>query len=69
MPLDFREALEAADLTEAYAARPPYQRNDYLGWITTAVRPATRAKRLDQMLRELEARHGYMAMAWTATER
>lgn len=65
MPPDVRDALAAAGLTEAYAARPPYQRNDYLGWITSAVRPATRAKRLAQMLRELEASHGYMAMAWT----
>ena len=69
MPPDLREALEAAGLTEAYAARPPYQRNDYLGWITRAARPATRAKRLDRMLRELAAGHGYMSMAWTPRDR
>ena len=64
MPPDVSTALDAAHLREAYAARPPYQRNDYLAWITRAVRPETRAKRLDQMLRELEAGHGYMNMAW-----
>ena len=49
------EALAAAGLEGAYAARPPYQRNDYLGWITRAKLPATRQKRLDQMLAELRA--------------
>lgn len=64
MPPDVREALEAAGLREAYDARPPYQRNDYLGWITRAVRPETRVRRLEVMLRELAAGHGYMGMAW-----
>ncbi len=64
MPPDVRRALAAAHLREAYAARPPYQRNDYLRWIEGAVRPSTRQKRLDQMLRELAAGHGYMNMAW-----
>ena len=64
MPPDVRAALDAADLSEAYAARPPYQRNDYLRWIVSAVRSETRAKRLDQMLRELHAGHGYMNMEW-----
>ena len=30
---------------EAYQARPPYQRNDYLGWIDRAKRPETKARR------------------------
>ena len=62
MPPDVRDALVSAGLSEAYAARRPYQRNDYLAWITRAVRPATRAKRLAQMLGELEAGRGYMGM-------
>jgi hypothetical protein len=33
MPTDVRRALEQADLMRAYDARPPYQRNDYIGWI------------------------------------
>jgi len=37
-----------------YEERPSYQRNDYLGWIDRAKQPATRRKRLDQMLAELD---------------
>lgn len=64
MPSDVLDALDAVGLRAAYDARPPYQRNDYLAWITRAVRPETRAKRLATMLRELDAGHGYMGMAW-----
>ncbi len=48
----------------AYDARPPYQRNDYIGWIERAKRPETRTKRIDQMLAELAAGDVYMKMAW-----
>ena len=64
MPADVRALLVARGLHESYVARPPYQRNDYLAWIGRAVRPETRQKRLDQMLAELEAGHGYMNMEW-----
>ena len=57
-------ALEAEGLTAAYAARPPYQRNDYLGWIARAKRNETKAKRLRQMLDELAAGDRYMRMDW-----
>lgn len=63
MPAVVRAALASRGLTEAYRARPPYQRNDYLGWITAAKLPATRQKRLDQMLGELAAGGVYMGMA------
>jgi len=66
MPPDVRAALVARDLLAAYRARPPFQQNDYLGWISRAVREATREKRLEQMLRELEAGDVYMNMAWHA---
>ena len=65
MPDDVRDALDARGLADAYAARPPYQRNDYLGWIARAKRPETRAKRLESMLAELAAGRGYMGMDWT----
>ena len=68
MPTEVRRALTKRSLTKAYQARPPYQRNDYLGWITGAVRPATRAKRLETMLSELEAGHGYMGQRWAPRE-
>lgn len=60
------DALKARSLTSAYAARPPYQRNDYIGWITRAKLAATRQKRLAQMLAELERGDVYMNMAYRA---
>jgi uncharacterized protein YdeI (YjbR/CyaY-like superfamily) len=51
-------------LRAAYDARPPYQRNDYLGWINRAKRDDTKQKRLRQMLAELRAGEGYMNMPW-----
>jgi uncharacterized protein YdeI (YjbR/CyaY-like superfamily) len=57
-----RAALTRRGLLAAYRARPPYQRNDYLGWITRAKRPETRARRLAQMLDELAAGDRYMKM-------
>ena len=53
---------------EAYRARPPYQRNDYLGWIARAKLPATRQKRLQTMLRELRSRSGYMNLPYRVRE-
>lgn len=51
-------------LLDAYKARPPYQRNDYLGWINRARRPETKERRLQQMLAELERGDVYMKMDW-----
>ncbi len=64
MPGFVREALIARGLMEAYRARPPYQQNDYLGWIAQARLDATKQKRLGQMLDELEGGRLYMNMAW-----
>ena len=36
MPDDARDALLARGLMDAYRARPPYQQNDYMGWIGRA---------------------------------
>jgi uncharacterized protein YdeI (YjbR/CyaY-like superfamily) len=66
MPDFFREALETRGLMEAYRARPPYQQNDYIGWITRARLETTRQKRLDQMLDELKRGDVYMKMKWNA---
>ncbi len=65
MPEFVREALDAADLRDAYGQRPAYQQNDYLGWIERAQREQTKQKRLQQMLEELEAGNVYMKMAWS----
>ena len=64
MPEDVRHALTAARVMETYRARPAYQQNDYVGWITRAKLPATRQKRIQQMLDELEAGGVYMKMNW-----
>jgi len=64
MPDDIGQALEARGVMRAYRSRPPYQQNDYVGWITRAKLPATRAKRLAQMLDELERGGIYMHMTW-----
>lgn len=68
MPDDVAARLEGLGLTEAYDARPAYQRNDYLAWIERAVRPETREKRIGQMLEELESGDVYMKMRWRAAE-
>ena len=64
MPGFFREALNARGLMDAYQARPPYQQNDYIGWIMRAKLDATRQRRLNQMLAELEQGGVYMKMKW-----
>ena len=64
MPDWIRSELVSRGVLEAYEARPAYQRNDYLGWITKAKLEATRRKRLDQMLDELKRGGVYMRMAW-----
>lgn len=64
IPPDIAHRLDARGLRAQYDARPPYQRNDYIGWITRAKLPETREKRLAQMLDELETGGVYMRMAW-----
>ena len=64
MPDDVRKALTTQELMAAYRQRPAYQQNDYIGWITRAKLPATREKRIQQMLDELESGGVYMKMKW-----
>ncbi len=64
MPPFVREALVEAGLMEAYRERPPYQRNDYIGWISRAKRDETKQRRLAQMLDELKGGHRYMKMSY-----
>lgn len=66
MPADVARLLKGRRLAKSYRARPPYQRNDYLWWIGAAKRESTRAKRIDQMLRELKAGRTYMGTRWNA---
>jgi len=64
MPAWIRQAIVDAGLMEKYRSRPPYQRNDYLGWIIRPKQEATRHRHLEQMLRELESGDVYMNMPW-----
>lgn len=60
------KALDENALWERYRARPPYQQNDYIGWITRGKREETRMKRLGQMVDELQKGDSYMGMKYNA---
>lgn len=62
MPDFVKEAIEKRGLMADFLARPAYQQNDYIGWINRAKRQATKEKRLNQMLEELELGGVYMNM-------
>ena len=64
MPDFFRDALNIRGLMDSYLSRPPHQQNDYIGWIQRAKLEATRQKRLNQMLDELEKGGVYIRMKW-----
>lgn len=66
MPEDVEMALREEGLLERYQKRPPYQQNDYIGWIDRAKRPETRQKRIDQMLSGLHSGKFYMGMKYNA---
>jgi uncharacterized protein YdeI (YjbR/CyaY-like superfamily) len=69
MPDFIRNALNEHEVMDAYNARPPYQRNDYIGWITRAKRDETKQKRLNQMLDELKKGNVYMKMKWNIQQK
>lgn len=64
MPEFVRDALVQSGLMDAYRSRPPYQQNDYIGWINRAKREETKYKRLEQMLNELASGDRYMKMEY-----
>lgn len=66
MPDYVRRTLAERGLTIAYAQRPAYQQNDYIGWIVRAKRGETKRRRLHQMLDELAAGNVYMKMPYRA---
>ncbi len=68
MPSFVRAALEQRQLMDAFLGRPPYQQNDYLGWINRAERESTKEKRLDQMLYELAQGNLFMGMIWRGNQ-
>jgi uncharacterized protein YdeI (YjbR/CyaY-like superfamily) len=68
MPAWIRQALVDAKLMDRYRSRPPYQRNDYLGWIIAPKMEGTRLRHLEQMLDELMQGDVYMSMPWHREE-
>ena len=62
MPEDVRAALRAGGVEADYRARPHYQRNDYLGWISGAKQNGTRDRRIARMVAELKEGGVYMGM-------
>jgi uncharacterized protein YdeI (YjbR/CyaY-like superfamily) len=68
MPKSIRDLLEKKELFELYKARPAYQQNDYLRWISSAKLEETKQKRLHQMLDELKKGDRYMKMAWKGSK-
>lgn len=69
MPDFMAAALDHSSLWERYHARPPYQQNDYIGWITRGKQEETRQKRLAQMIEELQAGDAYMGVEYNAKGR
>ncbi len=66
MPEFILSALIEHQLEDLYRARPAYQRNDYIGWITRAKQQKTQIKRLNQMLCELQSNNVYMGMSYSS---
>lgn len=69
MPDEILEVLKSENVLDDYLARPAYQQNDYLGWISRAARPETRLKRIRQMVDELQQGGVYMKMAHPASSK
>jgi uncharacterized protein YdeI (YjbR/CyaY-like superfamily) len=69
MTAAIRNALNLSGLMSEFHFRPPYQQNDYIGWISRAKQIETRDKRLRQMLHELEVGGIYMNMKHSPSEK
>ena len=69
MPDDVLSALRSENVLADFEARPAYQRNDYVGWITRAARAETRQKRISQMIDELRKGGVYMKMDHPASSK
>ena len=64
MPDYVKKALLQRGLLSGYRSRPPYQQNDYIGWINRVKKQQTKQNRLNQMLDELEQGDVYMKMPY-----
>lgn len=69
MPKFVSRALEKRGLMDAFNKRPPYQRNDYIGWIKNGADKKDQEIRLSQMLDELERGGIYRGRAWRSAKK
>ncbi|MGW9020842.1 YdeI/OmpD-associated family protein [Leucobacter chromiiresistens] len=69
MPADVENALRTSNTRSDYDARPAYQRNDYIGWISRAKSAETRSRRIAQMIDELSRGGVYMNMTHAPSRR
>lgn len=65
---DVRDALEKSGMRTAYYGRPPYQRNDFIGWVNKVKASKTWAAHIPQMIGQLKRGHGYMKMDWSGKQ-
>ena len=65
IPGFLKTALAKHNLTDAFQARPEYQRNDYLTWLDGAKLPEQRQARLTQLVEELGKGDVYMGQPWS----
>ena len=69
MPADVETALRTSNTRADYDARPAYQRNDYIGWISRAQSSETRSRRIAQVINELSRGGVYMNMTHAPSRR
>jgi hypothetical protein len=65
VPAKIKTLMNEEGVWVAYQHRPPYQRNDYMGWINKAKLDVTKEKRTRQMIEELKKGNVYMKMKWS----
>jgi len=61
-PKFVHEALQQNGLYSKFTVRPSYQQVNYLRWINSAQKSATKIERLNQMLCELKSGDKYMSL-------
>ncbi|HTJ43570.1 MAG TPA: YdeI/OmpD-associated family protein [Kofleriaceae bacterium] len=69
MPGFVRKALEKRNLVDAFRARPAYQQNDYLFWISQAKLEPQKQQRLTQMIDELDKGNAFKGAPWEAPKK
>ena len=64
-----KDRLVKDEVLDKYNERPAYQRSQYIDWITSAKREATKEKRLNQMIDELKAGDSFKGEKYNAKKK